>query len=409
MLGMAALLLGGCAGPAVTETPTATAAAATATATPSPTAALPSPSGSPPREVTWTPDIQAIDQQFTTPTLDYRSDGVSVLWSSGAVDGPGADHAADIWRYQPGQSEPELVFDNPDRDSALPIVVGDGTGRYAFVERNERLYGRGGWTVWYLPAVGVEPILADQSDAESDSVPFLALDQGRLAWGSRHEGPDESVSRLLLLEPGDTEPAVIAEAHAADTLFGFPALDGDRLVYATAETEDGGAEMEFHVYLRDLSAPEAEPQRLDTAGAATQPLISGDFVVWKVAPDNAFGWGGLRVHRLSTGEQFDIDPVDMHTDTDLSFNQASIGERFVAAHDPNHNSLYVYDLERREPVLIEDLGEDRNEGEREAVVGRPHLDGDLLAYIQGSDDPSVELVLKYVELPPAGSVARGDR
>ena len=61
--------------------------------------------------------------------------------------------------------------------------------------------------------------------------------------------------------------------------------------------------------------------------------------------------------------------------------------------------LSVYDLERREPVLIEDLGENRNEGSREAVVDRPHINGGLLAYIQGSGDPSVELVLKYVELP----------
>lgn len=122
-------------------------------------------------------------------------------------------------------------------------------------------------------------------------------------------------------------------------------------------------------------------------------------MVWKIAPANAFGWGGLLVHRLSTGQEFDIDPIEMHTDTDLSFNNASLGERFVAAHDSNHNLLYIYDLDTRQPVLIEDLGEDRNEGEREAVVGRPHIDGSLRAYIQGSDEPSMDLALKYVQLP----------
>lgn len=67
--------------------------------------------------------------------------------------------------------------------------------------------------------------------------------------------------------------------------------------------------------------------------------------------------------------------------------------------------LYIYDLDTRQPVLIEDLGEDRNEGEREAVVGRPHIDGSLRAYIQGSDEPSMDLALKYVQLPAPRAAA----
>ena len=48
------------------------------------------------------------------------------------------------WRYESGAPEPELVFHNPDRDSTLDVIAGDGDGRYAFVERNERLYGPNG-------------------------------------------------------------------------------------------------------------------------------------------------------------------------------------------------------------------------------------------------------------------------
>lgn len=132
-----------------------------------------------------------------------RTGRFTVLWSSSSTDGPNATAAADHWRYESGAPEPELVVHNPDRDSTLDVIAGDGDGRSAFVERNERLYGPNGWTVWLLPAPGAKPVLADRSDEASRGL------------------------------------------------------------------ED--------------------------------------------TPANAFGWGGLLVHRLSTGQEFDIDPIEMHT------------------------------------------------------------------------------------------------
>ena len=95
-----------------------------------------------------------------------------------------------------------------------------------------------------------------------------------------------------------------------------------------------------------------------------------------------------------------IDARSMHTDPELSFNYPSVGDRFLAAWDPNHDSLYIYDLRSQQPLMVEDLGGDRMEGTREAVVGRPHVQGSLLAFIQGSDDAGIDLVLRYAVLPP---------
>lgn len=61
---------------------------------------------------------------------------------------------------------------------------------------------------------------------------------------------------------------------ASEIQFGFPALDGDQLVYGTVETVGGGPETEFRLYLFDLADRNGQPRRLDTSGDATQPATS---------------------------------------------------------------------------------------------------------------------------------------
>src|SRR6185369_14797373 len=86
------------------------------------------------------PPSGTIDQQFTTPALDYRNTGEHLVWSTG-VRGAADDTAPDLFGSRPGEV-PQLLYDNPERDSRLEVVGGDGS-RFVFVEYNERAFGRG--------------------------------------------------------------------------------------------------------------------------------------------------------------------------------------------------------------------------------------------------------------------------
>ena len=51
------------------------------------------------------------------------------------------DTAPDLFGARPGE-KPQLLYDNPERDSRLEVVGGDGS-RFVFVEYNTRAFGRG--------------------------------------------------------------------------------------------------------------------------------------------------------------------------------------------------------------------------------------------------------------------------
>ncbi len=344
--------------------------------------------------------IHSIDPRFTTPTLDYRSDGTSLIWSSSAADGPTAVSAADLWKYTPGGAEPERIFVNPNRDSRLDLIAGDGDGHFAFLERNERVLGDSGWQLWFLAEPGGTARLLDASDEASETVPLFALDDARVVWATVHQATDGPRSELLMWQLGSEGPVVLEEGDPDEISFAFPDLLGDELVYSAFELQGGDpAAQEFRIYRRDLSDPDADPERLDTSGDVAMPVLGRDVLVWKVAPQNAYGWGNLIVMDADGRDPLKIDTQSMHTDRELAFNYPSLGDDYLAALDPNHNSLYVFDVVNRRPLLVEDLGEERLEGERDAVIGRPDIAGRLLAYVQGSDDQSQPLTLKYVELP----------
>lgn len=57
--------------------------------------------------------------------LEFASDGESVLYSSGAMDGSDGEFAPDLWRYHPSTDEPELLWRNPRRDRSLVKIGGE--------------------------------------------------------------------------------------------------------------------------------------------------------------------------------------------------------------------------------------------------------------------------------------------
>ena len=65
--------------------------------------------------------------------LEFASDGESILYSSGAMDGSDGEFAPDLWRYHPSTDEPELLWRNPRRDRSL-VKIGGEFGTWAFVD-----------------------------------------------------------------------------------------------------------------------------------------------------------------------------------------------------------------------------------------------------------------------------------
>lgn len=288
------------------------------------------------------------------------------------------------------------MFANVNRDSNLPVIGGDGDGHYAFVETNERVFGPMGWALWYLDEPGGEPVQVDRSDMEGSTVPFFALDDGRLAWAAIHDAADEPVSQLMMAQAPEMSPTVLASASMFEQAFAFPDLDGNRLGYNSFENV--GDIQEFRVYLMDLAEANPIAKRVDETGDTGCRCWPATYSHGNERKTMPYGWGTLEYGTLD-GPMSQIDLAAMHTYPDVPFSYPSMGARFLAAHDPNHNSLYVFDLDTEDALLIEDLGEERTEGDRDAVIGRPHISGDLLAYIQGSDDPQTPLILKFARLP----------
>nr|MBA3586650.1 hypothetical protein [Chloroflexota bacterium] len=163
---LTALLVGGVVActaatpaPSVTTVSTTSLSPAVSSASPSPSAsasAAPSPSE---RAVRPSPnrlelEVGQIDPEWVWPMLDFASDSYAVIWSSGVLDGPVGDGAPDLWRYIPGQPEPELLWRNPERDRQLAKVAGD-TDVWAFSEISS--LGERWWNLWLLTEPGGEP------------------------------------------------------------------------------------------------------------------------------------------------------------------------------------------------------------------------------------------------------------
>ena len=347
---------------------------------PSPTAATPSPTAG---ESPWL-GSGTIDQQFTTPALEYRSTGTYLIWSSGARADPEANVAPDLFGSEPG-GPVSLLYDNPNRDSRLELIGGDGR-RIVFVEDNVRAFGRGGWKMWYLASPAAEVQLIEEG---TGTLPFFDVSGTRLVWTAMTGEP--SVSQLWLFDLATMERRLLQSADAALTQFWFPSIDGHLVVYGTVELTAGGAGEERHVNLIDLEGEDA-PRRLDTSGRASEPAIHGDTVVWKESSlSESHLVGGQLVRRsLRAGQTqpLTLDPSRPR------YTFPSIGNRYVAAWSDNDRALYLADLETGTPLEILDLGP-TSEDYHENVGQVADLTGDLLAFMFGPSNNG-DLELRWV-------------
>lgn len=371
-------LLVGCGAPAPSPTSPQTAGGSPSASGPTSSA----PPSSPPMST------GTIDQSFTTPALEYRSTGTYLVWSSGARAAKDSDVAPDLFGATPG-GVVNLLYDNPNRDSRLDFIGGDGSS-FAFFETNARVFGLGGWKLWYILEPGGPPQEIDHG--AGSQLPFFAVSGQRLVWTAMHAQPEKS--QLLLIDLATMQRRVLLSADPAQTQYWFPAIDGSRVVFGTVELARDALSDERHVYLLDLDATSA-PNRLDSSRSASHPVIHGEDVVWKESDPNLnfLVAGSLVRHSLTTGQ---TTPLNLPTVRGLGFTDPSIGNHLVTAWAQSLRDVYLMDVRDDSALRINDLGP--MTGDPTDTVVRPYIAGDLLAYVFGP--AAGDLELRWVMLPP---------
>ncbi len=328
----------------------------------------------------------ALDQTWTTPTLELRSTGTKLIWSSGARGERSADVAPDLFAARPGD-DAVLLYDNPNRTSRLEYIDGVGD-QVAFMERNDGAFGPGAWKLWYMAGTDDEPVLIDSGGGEQ--LPFFGISPHYLVWTVITGRP--RVSELRSIDLRTMARRVVASDQASRTQYWFPDLDGSRLVYGTVELSADGSTDRRQVHFVDLEGDGAH-RRLDQSGSASEPAIHGDDVVWKESdPDlNFLVAGSLVRYSLLTNRR---EPLRLPAPPGTGFTDPSIGSRYVAAWPETDRMLYVADLQSGTYPPILDLGPaaaDPHDG-----VGHADVAGDLLAYLYAP--AGGELELRWVHL-----------
>ncbi len=311
--------------------------------------------------------------------LEFASDGESILYSSGAMDGSDGEYAPDLWRYHPSTDAPELLWRNPRRDHSL-VKIGGEFGTSAFVEMP--LGGEITWDFWLIPEAGQEPILLDSHPGAGtvpDFVPSFHVHQDQVAWTAFDFGPDgEALSRLLYARAPDWTPVVLAERDARLSELWFPSLRDTQIaycevIYSTDRTTD-----ERHVFVIDAAHLDIAPQRLDTSGRATMPiLLINRGVVWKEADPgfSMFNWGTMFHYDEETGEV-----TRLPTRPQEYVNYPSAGARFISWWGADTRAFGVYDRDLDTTRLI-----DRWPAATNISVLRPHSSWELLVWLHGGD------------------------
>jgi hypothetical protein len=336
-------------------------------------------------------DLQTIDQQYTTPLLEVTNDGTSIIWSSGANVAPDAEHAPDLFYFTPGSDPPRVIYSSDNREANL-IPIKAGAGRFAFAESFLAPDGLSlTWKAWFMDGPDDQPVLIDEADgigAGAGPLPFFEVDADRLVWTAFHGPAEEQRSEVLVRDHDSGQTRVLFSAPIDDRQYWFVDLEGSLLVYGTIEYSADGASERRHVYLMDLAAEDAVPERLDNSGLAAMPQIRGDAVVWKESD--------LEFHLLNVGKLVRYSMADGTAKTidigQRGANYPSIGNRFLAAWGEDATRFDLYDMATDR--LIEGLHFDP--AGAEAIV-RPTIVGDLLtlSHVPAEDD---ELELQWARL-----------
>jgi len=389
----------GATGPASPEA--SPAVRATSTATPAPTASLPAtprPTRSPAArghdDLADEIEILTLGPELTAEIYAFASDGSAVVFSSGAAPDAAPEAAPDLWRIVPApSSRPELVWRNPHRDHLLVNVGGD-LGTIGFVDIPTT--GERAWTLWLVPRPGEPAIVLDEhpgDDEVSSLVPSFSIYERQIVWTAFDRGPDGPVSQLLYAREPGWKPEVLLERPAAEAELWLPSLYGSHVAFTEVRYANDRSSDERAVYHMHVADP-AGARRLDASGHATMPILTSDAVLWKEAQEgfNMFNWG--RMYRFDLASER-VTTVD--TWPQPWVNYPSAGERFAAWWGSDSFQFGVYDLVRLRPRLIQRLPVGSDAG-----ILRPHISGDLLAWLEFDETEGTGGgELRYAWLPSA--------
>jgi hypothetical protein len=301
--------------------------------------------------------LEKIDRAFPAVTA-LASTGDHLYWGSGSA----------IWRFTPGDPNPERVYESPAEDGLIwDVAAADDA--FAFSELLESPAGT--WRVSYVAGDGATPVELDRAIAERGAPPTLAVDGRRIAWAGFDESSGAPRSFLRVVERASPDAATtLLDLDIDDGLLWYPQLDRETLWYGIIEPDFEGttAGDDISIATIDLTNPSAGPSRFDGRGNDFNPAVSADYVVWKSVEPGfaALTWGQLQVlDRNSNGRLLIADQA----------NNPSIGSRFVAFEEITHRKLLLYDLATRVMVEIPDPMHGAN-----GTVGPVAISGSLLGF-----------------------------
>ena len=335
-----------------------------------------------------------IPQSFTTPLLDVTTDGSQVFWSRGT---PGSTVGAPyLYEYTPGEPSPSLVYSDSDKTATISPIAVSGNG-YAFVEEFSRGGSDIGWRLFYLPHSAQRPIQVETSETDPASfnglIPQITLTKHYLVWTAVHDvdGSGQFYLRAYSIDTGKVTTLQSSPASRAE--YWFPSADDlNRLVFSTVEHSATGSATVYHVYfLPDIGSPGSQPARLDTDGFATNPVMSGDTVVWKKVVDNVTNWGNALVSYSLSSRQARQEALPDQPNVDTP----SIGNRYVAVWGMDPTKFELLDCATGGPLLL-----DKSAASSPLLYVRPVIAGDLVVFsVANYDDQTLPLQLSWMYLP----------
>jgi hypothetical protein len=293
--------------------------------------------------------------------------GNEIIWTS----------SGDMWRYAPGQDEPELVF------QALPrrpvIAIAGSVSGYVFLTR-ETIRGYdppNRWELWFLERPGDEPTLLDASDNDGLPGPTFAMNDRYIVWTSFHGTRDDAQSDLRVVEISDLERQTTLLSYPAfDTSIWLPSLNGDELWYGINRNDWTAGTVHPRIEMLDLANPDAQPVVYGEDERAFMPSATDEVVAWKGGGEDdlaAFNAGQLYVYWRDSGS---LDAIPVPSGSWDRISHPSAGDHYVCWWDELDTHFYVYELDTRQVRVIaeyEPTGRER--------ILRPSLEGNLLAFV----------------------------
>jgi hypothetical protein len=267
------------------------------------------------------------------------------------------------------------------------VQIGVAGDRFAFVEQNERVFGVGGWRLWYISSPGQSAVELDRGGPQGGMVtppPTLAIDDGHLVWATFHQGASGPRSVLRVKDLATGAVRELEDSPFEQIQYWFPAINGENVVFGTVEGDD------WHIRLGRLDGG-WRTRQLDQTGHAATPAISGNTIVWKHGGASVFDWGTLVRYSIGDNEEHAIS-----LGPQAAINYPSMGDRYVAVWGRDDTKFYLYDFRNDRVVRLSELAPTST-----TAMVHPTAGGSVVTLILGSTSPDGgELQLQWAATPP---------